>query len=224
MTNPRKGANSSYWGGIKEAISTSIEGVKLTLDHFNKAISKERRQPIGTSHEDYFTKYQEGIVTMEYPREKFPVPDVGRYKLHNEIDDCIVCDKCVKVCPVNCIDIEPVKSAEVIGTTSDGTPKRIYAAKFDIDMAKCCFCGLCTTVCPTECLTMTKDYEFSEYDLFKLNYQFSEMTPEEVEEKKRLFEEAQAAKKQAAAKNTEAKPESTGTAKPKFRPSFKPKV
>ena len=90
-----------------------------------------------------------------------PIPDVGRYRLHNEIDDCIVCDKCAKICPVDCIDIEPIKATEEIGKTSDGTPKRIYAAKFDIDMGKCCFCGLCTTVCPTECLTMTKVYDFS---------------------------------------------------------------
>ena len=62
-----------------------------------------------------------------------PVPDNGRYKLHNEIDDCIVCDLCAKVCPVNCIEIEPIKATDIIGKTSDGTNKRIHAAKFDIE-------------------------------------------------------------------------------------------
>ena len=107
---------------------------------------------------------QTGYIIIQN-REQIPIPDHGRYQLHNEIDDCIVCDKCAKICPVDCIDIEPVRSPEVFGQTSDGTPLRIHAAKFDIDMAKCCFCGLCTVVCPTECLTMTKEFDFSTTDI-----------------------------------------------------------
>ena len=145
------------------------------------------RDPIGIKDDKYFDK-QEGIVTLQYPFEELPVPDNCRYQLHNEIDDCIVCDKCAKVCPVNCIDIEPVRAVEEIGKTSDGTPKRIYAAKFDIDMAKCCFCGLCTTVCPTECLTMTKEFDFSVFDIKEHNFVFGEMTEGEIAEKKDVLE------------------------------------
>ena len=46
------------------------------------------RDPIGVAHEDYFLK-DKGIATLQYPRESLPVPDNGRYKLHNEIEDCI---------------------------------------------------------------------------------------------------------------------------------------
>lgn len=135
-------------------------------------------------------------MTLQYPHESFPIPDNGRYKLHNEIDDCIVCDKCAKICPVDCIEIEPIKAVDTFGHTSDGTPKRIHAAKFDIDMGKCCFCGLCTTVCPTECLTMTKSFDFSEYDVADHNYSFATMTPLEILQKKKELEEFEA-KKQA---------------------------
>src|SRR5206468_2994824 len=107
----------------------------------------------------------------------------GRYKLHNEIDDCIVCDKCVRVCPVDCIEIEAIPSPTAIGQTSNGMNKRIYAAKFDIDMAKCCFCGLCTTVCPTACLTMTPEYDFSVFDFAAHNVGFATMTSQEISEK-----------------------------------------
>ena len=107
---------------------------------------------------DYF-KQKDGVVTTLYPYESIPVPDNGRYRLHNEMEDCIVCDLCAKICPVDCIAIDPIKSTVEIGKTSDGSTRRIYAATFDIDMAKCCYCGLCTTVCPTESLTMTKAYD-----------------------------------------------------------------
>ncbi|CAN0476704.1 unnamed protein product, partial [Phaeothamnion confervicola] len=164
-----------------------------------------------------------GIATIQYPHVSLPVPDIGRYKLHNEIDDCIVCDKCAKICPVNCITIEPIKATEEIGRTSDGTPKRIYAAKFDIDMGKCCFCGLCTTVCPTECLTMTKTYDFSVFDIREHNYAFAEMSTEEIAEKKQLLEDQQKTKAaQQATNTTPAFGESAKPARPVFKPKIKP--
>jgi formate hydrogenlyase subunit 6/NADH:ubiquinone oxidoreductase subunit I len=135
---------------------------------------------------------------------------------------------------------------EEIGKTSDGTPKRIYAAKFDINMAQCCFCGLCTTVCPTECLTMTKVYDFSVTDIREHNYAFSEMTLTEVAEKKKILEEHQKSKVAAqapkAAPQPSAPPTETNTAagppapatdtpatdspvpKPAAKPVFRPKI
>ena len=196
------------------------------MRHFWQA--RVSRTPVGVEDKTYFEQ-KEGIVTLQYPFEQLPVPDTGRYQLHNEIDDCIVCDKCAKVCPVNCIDIEPVRAVEEIGKTSDGTSKRIYAAKFDIDMSKCCFCGLCTVVCPTECLTMTKDYDFSVFDLKEHNFEFGEMSPELVEEKKAEFEAHQAekekAKQEAVGTNvsTEAPVSTDAAPKPKIG-GFKPKV
>lgn len=191
---------SSYFKNITNSVQTLTNGMKLTWDYLWDA--RYSRTPIGIEDPTYFD-LEKGIVTLQYPFESLPVPDNGRYRLHNEIEDCIVCDKCAKICPVNCIDIEPIKATEEIGKTSDGTPKRIYAAKFDIDMAKCCFCGLCTTVCPTECLTMTNVYDFSEYDVRNHNFVFGEMTPLEILEKRMLLEKANAEKQKLAdQKNT----------------------
>lgn len=212
----------SYWKNLSYGSRTLWTGLKLAFKHLIDA--KESRTPIGVEDKDYF-KQDTGIVTLQYPYESLPVPDNGRYRLHNEIDDCIVCDKCAKICPVDCIDIEPIKAPEEIGRTSDDTPKRIHAAKFDIDMAKCCFCGLCTTVCPTECLTMTKAYDFSEYDVKDHTYAFAEMTPLEILEAKQKLEVAEKEKAEAKAKReTEAaaQPAATQVARPK--PAFRPKV
>lgn len=203
-----------------KGLGTSWTGMSLTFRHLLKARFQRKNQNIQSG--SYF-KEASGIVTLSYPYEAIPVPDNGRYQLHNEIEDCIVCDKCVKVCPVDCIDIEPIKSVGEFGKTSDGTPKRIYAAKFDIDMAKCCFCGLCTTVCPTECLTMTPEYDFATFDLTTMNFGFGNLTEAEAETKRKEWEVHQAEKQASKeAANTEATP-SSGP-KPNTPAGFRPRM
>src|SRR5687768_4783344 len=223
-----KNKQMSYGRAITSAILSLAAGLKLTFRHL--LMARKSRKLLSITDKNYFSQ-TDGIATIQYPHEMLPVPDTGRYRLHNEIDDCIVCDKCAKICPVNCITIEPIKAVTEIGKTSDGTPKRIYAAKFDINMAQCCFCGLCTTVCPTECLTMTKVYDFSVNDIREHNYVFAEMTVGDILEKKQQLEEHQKSKTTAQPQGptavqtdtkeppVEAKPSGT---KPVFRPKIKP--
>jgi NADH-quinone oxidoreductase subunit I len=179
---------------IINGFETALKGLSITFKHLFS--SHKKRKVLPASDINYF-KQQEGTNTIQYPHQKLPVPEVGRYQLEVEIDDCIVCDLCAKVCPVDCIDIESIKATEAIGQTSDGTTKRLYAAKFDIDMAKCMYCGLCTIVCPTECIIMTNQYDRSFAVLSDLTYQFSDMPPELAEEKRREFDKQQA-ERQAA--------------------------
>jgi len=158
-----------------------ISGLRLTLRHFRKGFKQEQPRSIQTA--GYFDQ-SEGLVTLQYPKEQIPVPDNGRYRLHMETEDCIVCDQCARICPVDCISIEGVKTTDDLGLTSDGSKKKFYLPVFDIDMAKCCYCGLCTIVCPTECLTMTKVYDFSEFDRDNLNYHFGNIDKETAEQKR----------------------------------------
>ncbi len=216
----------AYFDDIKSGVRTTLGGLKLTFRHLRQATKS--RKPMGVAADNYFEQ-QTGIVTLQYPHEQFPIPDNGRYRLHNEMDDCIVCDKCAKVCPVDCITIDPIKATGEVGKASDGSPIRLYAETFDIDMAKCCFCGLCTVVCPTECLTMEKTFDFSEFELGKLTYHFANLTPEEADEKRTLYEQFVREKEelkaqQAAAKVVVPVSESAPVPKPKpvFRPTAKP--
>src|SRR5476651_2048230 len=177
-------------------LKTIFGGMYLTLKHL--FASKKRRVMDSVKSDNYFAEQAHGTNTIQYPSQQLPVPEVGRYQLFVEMDDCIVCDLCAKICPVDCIDIEAIKATEAIGQTSDGTTKRLYAAKFDIDMAKCMYCGLCTRVCTSECIVMTNQYDKSVVELKDLTYQFSDMTPEEAAEKRELLEKQLA--ERAAAK------------------------
>ena len=231
-----------YFKEILDVIQSTRKGMSLTWRHAWDA--RKQRSQHNIQDGTYFSQ-SVGITTLQYPHVDIPVPDNGRYQLHNEMDDCIVCDKCVKVCPVDCIEIEPIKATGLVGHASDGSPIRLYAAKFDIDMSKCCFCGLCTTVCPTECLTMTSEYDFSVFEVKEHNFSFANLTEEEAAEKKKLYEQF-VAEKEALKKAEVASPESLVTSqesevnspeaevpasdvqrpasKPAFKPSFKPKA
>ncbi len=151
-----------YFNNIFTALVTILVGMKVTLRHL-------------------FTP----SVTIQYPDVKLPLPERERNRLYVNMDDCIGCDQCARACPVNCIEIETVKSVpgEDLGKTSNGKKKALWVTKFTIDFAKCCYCQLCVFPCPTECIYMTDVYEFSEYDRNNLIYNFSTLTPEERRQK-----------------------------------------
>ena len=135
-------------------------------------------------------------VTIQYPSVKPQLPERERNRLYVNMDDCIGCDQCARACPVDCIEIETVKSVpgEDLGTTSNGKKKALWVTKFNIDFAKCCYCQLCVFPCPTECIYMTDVYEFAEFQRENLVYDFVTLLPDEKEQKKKNYEEFQAKK------------------------------
>jgi NADH-quinone oxidoreductase subunit I len=144
-------------------------------------------------------------VTIQYPTVKPELPERERNRLYVNMDDCIGCDQCARACPVDCIQIETVKSVpgDDLGVTSNGKKKALWVTKFDIDIAKCCYCQLCVFPCPTDCIYMTDVYEFSEFERENLVYDFVTLTEEEKIEKKKNHEEfmiKKEAEKAAAAK------------------------
>jgi NADH-quinone oxidoreductase subunit I len=165
-------------------------------------------------------------ITLQYPFEKRDLPGwqgtsdkvFTRHKLHVDIDDCIGCLQCERACPVECIEIETIKTlpGEDLGKASTGNPKRLWVAKFDIDMEKCCYCGLCVYPCPTYCIHLTDDYEYSVIDKTEHLYHFGLMTEEEAARKRLEVAEAmkkekeEKAKKKAQAEAEGSKTDETG--------------
>lgn len=174
-----------YFRNIYQAISTILIGMSITIRHmFQKS------------------------VTIMYPEQKLQLPERERNRLFVNIDNCIGCEQCLKACPVTCIDIDTIKAVpgDIVGktgTTSEGKKKALFVTKFDIDFGKCCFCQLCVFPCPTGCIYMTDVYEYSVYNRKELLYSFSDMTSEQIAEKKKKAEDyavEQAKKKELAAK------------------------
>jgi NADH-quinone oxidoreductase subunit I len=114
-------------------------------------------------------------VTLQYPTEKWVMPERARLRLFNKIEDCLGCSQCARACPTSCIAVKAEKRGkdEPEAFTSDGTAKKLRVYQLDIDMTLCCYCGLCTFACPTKCLVMTGAYEYSVYDKEEHIYHFA---------------------------------------------------
>jgi NADH-quinone oxidoreductase subunit I len=102
-------------------------------------------------------------MTYPYPEETLQMPDRFRGIQKFYPEKCIVCNKCVNVCPTDCIQLtgkqnpDPEKRGKIIET-------------YDINFEICILCDLCTEVCPTEAIVMTNNFELAEYsrdELFK---------------------------------------------------------
>lgn len=118
-------------------------------------------------------------VTLQYPTEKWTMPERSRARLLNKIEDCIGCTQCARVCPTKCITIRTEKRSkeEPEVFASDGTAIKLRTFVYDIDMTHCCYCALCTFQCPTHCLVMTTEYEYSVYDKRDHIYHFAKEKP-----------------------------------------------
>lgn len=74
--------------------------------------------------------------TLLYPMQsKEPYP-MQKGHVVNDVDACILCGMCQRVCPCRCITVEKKEH------------------KWEIDPFACIQCGSCVRSCPTKCLTM----------------------------------------------------------------------
>jgi NADH-quinone oxidoreductase chain I len=156
-----------YFKNIGSSIATSFTGLRITWKHL-------------------FVKK----VTIQYPDERFPLPENARNRLLLLMDHCTGCTSCAIVCPASCITIETIRVTPDDPDKElyfNGKERKLWVPRYDIDFAKCCFCGLCTEVCPTDAIIHTREFEYSTYKREDLIYKFGALTPEQVKDKEQLL-------------------------------------
>jgi len=120
----------AYLNDIVEAVVTTAKGMRITA-----------RYGVDPKEE----------VTLQYPEERWEIPEGYRGFLHNDIKTCTACNMCVKVCPIDCISLESVRGAD----------KKMVLCSYDINIGRCMYCGLCVEVCPVNSLLHTPGYEMA---------------------------------------------------------------
>jgi NADH-quinone oxidoreductase subunit I len=118
-----------------------LKGLRITAGHFMLHLLGRRK------------------VTMEYPEEKWPMPDGYRgaptlVKDEEGREKCVSCQLCEFICPPRAIRIKPGE----IPLDSPYAKVEKAPKEFDIDMIRCIYCGLCEEVCPEEAIFLLKDY------------------------------------------------------------------
>jgi NADH-quinone oxidoreductase subunit I len=100
-------------------------------------------------------------ITVQYPDRPPTVKERWRGFHWVEVERCIACEACAKVCPVECIAVErskPRKLDKQLGVAVGGA-----LLAYEIDFGKCLMCGLCVEACPTSCLHMGDNHDMSCY-------------------------------------------------------------
>ncbi len=94
-------------------------------------------------------------MTVRFPHESIPIPQRYRGEHVYDIEKCISCGLCAKICPNRAIEMVVVSNEH-----KDKYPKTYPK----IDIGKCCFCGLCEEICPKDSLKLTKNVFLSTFD------------------------------------------------------------
>ena len=119
-------------------------------------------------------------ATMQYPEERWQMPERFRGMVKCDCSKCISCMFCVNICPVSLITLASVKM-DVPGkvmTLEGKEMKRLKdVTKFEVDISKCIFCGLCTEGCPTGAIYMSHDYELACYNRKDMVYEYATPAP-----------------------------------------------
>ena len=127
-----------YTRDAVDAARYLTQGLAVTFDHM-------KRRPI----------------TVQYPYEKLIPSERYRGRIHFELDKCIACEVCVRVCPINLPVVDWVMNKET---------RKKQLRNYSIDFGVCIFCGNCVEYCPTNCLSMTEEYELASFDRHSLNF------------------------------------------------------
>jgi len=135
-----------------------LGGLFITLRHMVETILLRVFPRKKTGPRSLMEMSSTGLMSMQYPEEKWPMPEGYRgapVLVRDEAgrEKCVSCQLCEFICPPRAIRITP---GFLPGEDAHAKVEKIPRA-FDIDMLRCIYCGMCEEVCPEEAIFLKKE-------------------------------------------------------------------
>ncbi len=143
--------HTSIFGTIVRAFAILFDGIRSLIQALSAALPYLFNANPNTLRKEVTEQYPDPVSS----RTTDDLPPRTKGLIQNDIQQCIGCQDCAKVCPVDCILVESERSEET---------QKEWVAIFDVDHSRCISCGLCVEVCPTNSLTHSKRYEYARTD------------------------------------------------------------
>ncbi|HEY72197.1 MAG: hypothetical protein B6I35_05890 [Anaerolineaceae bacterium 4572_32.2] len=148
-----------YGLGIAKSLSVTLRRFVMSYVEDIRYLGKRYRPENIAARQSPKSK---GIFTVQYPKERLPLPENFRMFPFQVVDPetgnprCTACGICVRACPTQCIWIKRAADPET------GKPKR-EAAEFYVDVSICMSCGMCAEFCSFDAIKMGHDYELADF-------------------------------------------------------------
>lgn len=95
--------------------------------------------------DELFGNLRKKPITLRFPYERAEPVERMRAKVTWEIEKCIGCTLCARICPS--------KAVELMGKGRN--------AEIRYYVGRCLFCGECVDICPTKAIQNTKEFELA---------------------------------------------------------------
>lgn len=141
----------SVFLSIFEIIKASVAGVRSILRGFSTAIPYLFNINPNALRKEITEQYPDPVSSKTVD----DLPPRTRGLIFNDIQECIGCYECAKVCPAECIEIQSERQIET---------QKEWVSIFNVDNSLCVFCGLCVEVCPTGSIKHSKKYEAAAFE------------------------------------------------------------
>ena len=120
-----------------------------------------------------------GPSTRPYPLEEREPFQAYRGRIHNDVENCIFCSTCARVCPTNAIQVN------------------IKEGRWEYDPFICVYCAACVEKCPTHCLKQDPTYRKPSITRFHVLKTGTPRRKKKAEAPKQEMSKAESPKEQA---------------------------
>jgi len=167
VANGKRAARSihEYLAGDRAALETTVAIEKLPTSHYEmlsgyERLDREAPPTLDLGRRTGIAEVETGYAPDEALRQAARCL-VCHVQTIYDPEKCVLCNRCVDICPEYCLAIVPFDSLDIDPDLKETLTARADANGFPLaamvkDDDRCIRCGLCAIRCPTDAMTMER--------------------------------------------------------------------